>query len=156
MKIYQLNEVKRLPISLEQGWEFFSNPKNLQELTQPSLELEFTSELPDEVYTGLIITYRMRPLWGIPINWVTEILTVEKPHLFVDEQRSGPYSLWHHKHMFREVEGGMEALDIIDYALPLGPLSGAAHALIVKKQLDEIFAYRAKALDEIFGSLEGG
>lgn len=105
------------------------------------------------MYPGMIITYRVHPLLGIPMNWVTEITHVEKPYRFIDEQRYGPYRMWHHQHTFREIPGGVEAQDQVDYIMPFGPIGGIMHRLLVKRQLNEIFDHRSRVLSEKFGLL---
>jgi ligand-binding SRPBCC domain-containing protein len=154
MKIYSLKRTIKLKMTMEQSWDFFSNPNNLTLITPPSLNLNITSELPDKMYTGMIITYTVAPLFGIPMTWVTEITHMEEPDFFVDEQRFGPYEFWHHQHRFEEIEGGIEASDLVHYALPLDPLGRIANSLIVKKQLKEIFDYRAGYLENCFGTIE--
>jgi len=122
-------------------------------ITPPSLKLNITSELPDRMHTGMIITYTVAPLLNLSITWVTEITHVDKPDIFIDEQRFGPYKFWHHQHKFKEIEGGIEATDLIHYALPLDPLSRIADELIVKKQLADIFDYRSAYLEDEFGKI---
>lgn len=154
-RIYVLKRTQRLPVSVEEAWEFFSHPKNLFELTPPALNLKFTNELFDEdMYPGQIITYKVKPLFGIPLFWMTEITHVNKPHFFVDEQRRGPYSLWHHEHHFKPITGGVEMTDLLHYAIPFGPLGDLAHALFVKKQLHDIFEYRFQRIEALFGRLD--
>ena len=151
-KVHVLERVQRMPISIEKAWDFFSHPKNLFDLTPPSLNLKFTNELFGEaMYPGQIVTYNVRPLLGIPLFWMTEITQVNKPHFFVDEQRRGPYSLWHHEHHFKTIAGGVEMTDLVHYALPLGFLGGLAHVLFVKKQLEEIVRYRFQKIEILFG-----
>lgn len=103
------------------------------------------------MYAGMIIAYKVHPILGIPITWVTEITHLKNLEYFVDEQRSGPYRMWHHQHIFREIHGGTLIEDIVDYILPLGPLGDAAHALFVGRQLQEIFDYREAWLADQFG-----
>lgn len=103
-----------------------------------------------KMYAGMIIAYKVRPLLGIPMNWVTEITHVREPYFFVDEQRFGPYSLWHHQHHFREVAEGVEMEDLVSYKVPLGILGRLANVLFVRKRLEYIFDYRYKVLEEIF------
>ena len=153
MKLFRLDERQRLPISITEAWSFFSDPTNLSKITPPSLGLEITSDPPDKMYAGMIITYRVTPLFGIPVNWVTEITQVDEPHLFIDEQRSGPYRFWHHQHHFREIDGGIEIRDIVHYSLFIGPLGGIIDTLIVRNQLQDIFAYRRRYLEEKFGRM---
>ena len=153
MKLYCLDERQCLPISIPEAWSFFSDPGNLPRITPPSLKLEITSETPEKMYAGMIITYRVSPLLGIPMDWVTEITHVDEPHLFIDEQRSGPYRFWHHQHHFQEISGGVEIRDIVHYALFIGPIAGIINALIVRNQVREIFAYRRRYLEKTFGTL---
>jgi len=153
MKIFSLERKLNLKMDISKAWDFFSNPNNLPLITPPSLKLNITSELPDKMYTGMIITYTVAPLLNIPMTWVTEITHVEEPNFFVDEQRFGPYKFWHHEHRFKVIEGGAEITDLVHYALPLDPLSRIANSLIVKKQLDEIFDFRSEYLEKRFGKI---
>ncbi len=152
MKVYILQTKQRLPISLEKAWSFFKNPKNLNEITPSYMNFNILDGFEnDEMYTGLIINYKVSPILGIPMRWTTEITHVEDKYYFVDEQRFGPYALWHHKHFFKAIdENTVEMIDIIHYALPLGFLGRIAHALFVKKQLQTIFDYRFKVLGNYF------
>lgn len=152
MKIYTLNRVQILPIPIEQAWDFFTSPHNLSKITPSSLNFKVLSKNEGPIHPGMIIRYKVTPVLGIPLNWVTEITHVEKQHLFVDEQRFGPYAFWHHLHKFREVREGVEMEDLVHYALPLGPLGGIVHSLLVKKKVSEIFDFRAIILKEIFGA----
>lgn len=121
-------------------------------MTPPYLNLKFTNELyGDGMYPGQVITYRVKPLFGIPLFWLTEITHVVEGRFFVDEQRFGPYSLWHHQHHFREIDGGVEMTDIVHYKLPLGPLGRLANALFVRRQLEGIFRFRYQKVEEVFG-----
>ncbi|GJM16535.1 MAG: SRPBCC domain-containing protein [Thermodesulfobacteriota bacterium] len=154
MKIYSLERTIKLKMSMSESWDFFSNPNNLSLITPPSLNLNITSKLPDKMYTGMIITYTVAPMLNIPMTWVTEITHVEEPNFFIDEQRFGPYKFWHHQHRFKEIEGGVEAKDLVHYALPLDPLCRIANSLIVTKQLNEIFDFRSDYLENRFGIIE--
>jgi len=154
--VYVLKRVQRLPISMDEAWDFFSHPKNLFALTPPALNLKFTNELFGEaMYPGQIITYKVKPLLCIPLFWMTEITHVNKPHFFADEQRRGPYAIWHHEHHFKPIAGGVEMTDLVHYALPFGVLGRLAHALFVKKQLQQIFEYRYHKIEALFGTFEG-
>ena len=151
MKLHRLQTVQRLPVTQAQAWDYFSDASNLAKITPPNLGFEVTSPLPDKMYAGLIITYRVRPLFGVAINWVTEITHVDEPRLFVDEQRFGPYRFWHHQHLFHAVEGGVEMTDIVHYALPRG--GGIARGLLVAPRLEQIFDYRRQVLERTYGTL---
>lgn len=153
MKIYHLKTVQNLPIDIKEAWEFFSNPNNLSVITPEWLNFKVTSKLPDNMYVGLIISYKVHPVLGIPNTWVTEITHVKEPFYFVDEQRFGPYKLWHHQHHFKEKGNGVEMTDIINYALPFDPLSRPLNSLLVEKKVKAIFEYREKKLEEMFGSI---
>ena len=149
--MYQLKSTQFIPTDLQTCWNYFSSPLNLKEITPPSMGFIVKSEVPQKMYEGLMIAYTVKPLAGIPMNWVTEIKTVRDLEFFVDEQRVGPYKIWHHEHHFKAVAGGVEMTDIVSYVVPFGFLGKSAHPIIVKKKLEEIFAYRFKAVDEIFG-----
>ena len=151
MAIHRLTARQVVPVSLDEAWAFFSSPRNLPLITPPWLDLRLTSEPPAEMYPGLIITYTVRPILGIPLPWATEITHVEDCVRFVDDQRVGPYGLWHHQHDFREVEGGTEVRDTVHYAVPFGPLGDIVALLAVRPRLHDIFAYRRAVLRERFG-----
>lgn len=153
-KVHELRTVQRLPVSLEKAWDFFSHPKNLAVITPEELNLKFTNELFGEAaYAGQVIAYTVKPLLGIPMFWLTEITHLEEGRYFVDEQRRGPYALWHHQHHFREIPGGVEMTDIVHYQIPFYPFGELALPL-VKKKLQEIFAYRIKRVEEVLGKWE--
>lgn len=148
MAIYTLQRKQFLPISLKEAWDFFSSPKNLQAITPSYMGFQILSGADKSMYPGQIIEYTVRPVLGIPMYWMTEITQVRDMEFFIDEQRSGPYKLWHHQHFFKEVEGGVEMEDIVHYQLPLSILGTCAHALFVKRQLASIFDYRYEVLDK--------
>jgi ligand-binding SRPBCC domain-containing protein len=150
-KVYSLQTVQQLPVSLEVAWDFFSSPKNLQKITPDHLGFQIISKHHGEkMYSGQIIEYKVKPVLGIPLYWMTEITHVEDKKYFIDEQRFGPYSLWHHQHHFKENDKGVEMTDIVHYKLPLGFLGDIAHTLFVKNQLKQIFDYRYKVVDQLF------
>ena len=153
MKLHLLKAEQKLPISRAEAWEFFSDAANLAKITPPSLGFEVVSPLSERMYAGMIIQYRVRPLFGVAVGWVTEITHVDEPNLFVDEQRFGPYRFWHHQHLFRELPGGTEVRDVVHYALPAG--AGAARNLLVAPRLAEIFDYRREVLETTFGAWTG-
>jgi ligand-binding SRPBCC domain-containing protein len=155
-KVYSLQSIQKVPASLEEIWRFFSDARNLSTVTPPHLNLKVTNVVyGDRVYAGQVMTYKVRPLLGIAVSWMTEITHVEEQKYFVDEQRKGPYKLWHHQHHFKSIEGGVEMTDLVHYRLPLGPLGSLAHGLVVKKELEKIFAYRYAKIVELFGAWEG-
>jgi len=151
MKIYTLHKKQKLPISIEKAWGFLSNPKNLKEITPDYMSFNIISTIDRPLYTGQIIQYIVTPLLGIKTKWVSEITHIEEKKYFVDEQMYGPYALWHHKHFIKEIDGGVELEDIIDYKVPLGILGQLIHPILVKPKLEEIFSYRQKKLIELFG-----
>lgn len=154
MKIYQLKALQRLPISKAEAWNFFSDPKNLQKITPGYMGFEIISGGDRPMFPGQIIQYLVSPVSGIKTKWVTEITHVKEGEYFVDEQRFGPYSLWHHKHFLKEIDGGVEMEDIIDYKLPFGILGRAVHPVLVRPKLEEIFEFRRKKLLEFFGEFK--
>ncbi len=156
MKLYKLHQKQVLPTTLADAWDFFSRPQNLEKITPPFLRFEIRNGAPPKMYAGMIVEYRIRDASGIPMTWVTEITRVDEPYLFIDEQRFGPYKFWHHQHYFREVEGGIEAEDIVHYAMPFGPIGQLVHAVYVKRQLQQIFDFRKRFLEEKYGKMEKG
>lgn len=157
MKVYTLKKSQRLPIDLATAWAFFSDPRNLAQITPPGLQFKCLDEFA-EMRPGLILKYRVRPLPGYRATWVTEITHVEPPHFFVDEQRAGPYRMWHHQHHFRELPDGrgIEMLDEVNYALPLGWLGQLFHKPVVLRELEKIFEFRRTTLVELFGPTPAG
>jgi ligand-binding SRPBCC domain-containing protein len=151
MKLYTLHKKQNLPISKAEAWGFLSDPKNLKAITPDYMSFDILSGADRPVFAGQIIQYIVTPVLGIKTKWVTEITHVVKGEYFVDEQRFEPYSLWHHKHFIKEIEGGVEMEDIIDYKVPFGILEQLFHPIIVKPKLEEIFNYRTKKLEELFG-----
>jgi len=153
MKAYHLKFSQRLPISLSEAWDFFSSPMNLSKITPKDMAFTVTSELPadEKMYPGMIITYKVSPLPGIKLNWMTEITQVEDQQYFIDEQRFGPYKFWHHQHHFKEIPGGVEMNDILTYGLPMGIFGSMANSVFVAGKLQQIFDFRKKKVIELFG-----
>ena len=154
MKIYTKHSVQKLPISPSEAWQFLSDPANLKTITPDYMGFEILSGADRPMYSGQIIQYIVTPVSGIKTKWVTEITHVKEGEYFVDEQRFGPYALWHHKHFIKPVDGGVEMEDIIDYKLPFGILGQLVHPFLVKPKLEEIFDYRKEKLIEIFGEFK--
>ena len=154
MKIYTFHAKQNLPITLDQAWEFMSNPKNLKVITPDYMGFKTLSGDEKAMFSGQIIQYIVTPVLGIPTKWVTEITHMVEKHYFVDEQRFGPYALWHHKHFLKEIPGGVEMEDIIDYKIPMGILGQMVHPILVKPKLNEIFDYRRNKLIELFGEFK--
>lgn len=153
MSLHRKADIQRLPISLDEAWDFFSNPRNLAVITPPEMGFTVQTDLPARMHPGLIIKYRVRPLFNLPMTWVTEITHVVEGQLFVDEQRFGPYRFWHHQHHFREVPGGVEMRDIVHYDVGFGPLGDIANALVVAPRVRGIFDFRRRVLEQRFGTL---
>jgi ligand-binding SRPBCC domain-containing protein len=152
MAIYQLHEEMEVAGSLEEVWDFISSPRNLKKITPDYMGFEITTAgLPEKIYPGLMISYRVRPVLGIKMNWLTEITQVREPYFFVDEQRAGPYALWHHEHSIKPTENGVLMTDLVTYRPPAGPFGTLAHGLFIKRQLKGIFQYRELALEKRFG-----
>jgi len=151
MKIFRLHKKQNLPISINEAWDFLSSPANLKIITPGYMGFNILSGADRPMYPGQIIQYIVTPILGIKTKWVTEITHVMDKKYFVDEQRFGPYALWHHKHFIKEIKGGVEMEDIIDYKVPFGFLGQLAQPILVKPKLEEIFNYRTKKLEELFG-----
>ncbi|CAN5843584.1 SRPBCC family protein [soil metagenome] len=151
-KVYSLKTVQKIPITLDKAWDFFSDPANLQTITPPDMGFRIISKHQGEkMYAGQVIEYKVSPVLNLPLYWMTEITHVEAGKYFVDEQRFGPYDLWHHQHHFKEMDGFVEMTDIVHYKLPFWFLGDIAHALFVKKKLEGIFKYRFERVVSLFG-----
>ena len=151
-KVYELKKVQVIPASIERVWEFFSAPENLKTITPQHLGFQILSEkYGDTMYAGELIEYTVKPLLGIPLYWMTEITHIEPLKYFIDEQRFGPYSFWHHQHHFKQVDGGVEMTDIVHYKIPFWFLGDIANSLFVKSQLQKIFDFRKEVTDKTFG-----
>jgi len=151
MKIFKLKYSQKLPISLNEAWDFLSSPSNLELITPKSMDFKITDYDKKKAYPGQIIQYTVKPLLGIKINWVTEITQVQDKEFFVDEQRFGPYSFWHHKHFIKEIENGVLMEDVIHYKVPLGPIGVLLNFLFINSNLKSIFKYRKQELIKTFG-----
>ena len=152
MAVHSFQTVQVLPVSLEKAWSFFSDPANLQAITPEGMGFQIVSKFHgNKMYQGQLIEYKVRPVLNIPMYWMTEITQVKDKEFFIDEQRFGPYSLWHHQHHFKAIPGGVEMTDIIHYKNPLGFIGRIANALFVKKKLEGIFQYRFQKAEELFG-----
>lgn len=156
MAAHSFRTVQRIPVPLEQAWAFFSSPANLQAITPEGMGFQIISKFhgPD-MYAGQVIEYTVKPVLGIPMYWMTEITQVVPGQYFIDEQRFGPYSLWHHQHHFKVIPGGVEMTDIVHYKVPLGFLGRIANALFVKRKLKQIFDFRFQKVEDLFGKWKG-
>jgi ligand-binding SRPBCC domain-containing protein len=150
MKPFVLERIQILPTTIETAWGFFSDPANLNRITPPAMDFRITSPPQTTTYAGQILTYTLRPLFGISMTWTTEITHVSEPYFFVDEQRFGPYRFWHHQHFFREVPGGVEVRDLVHYLLSHNQMAGLVNRFIVAPRLKKVFNYRTQALNGIF------
>jgi ligand-binding SRPBCC domain-containing protein len=152
MKIYRLERTTLLNTDLDNAWKYFSSPANLNEITPPDMEFKILS--PDAhkpMYQGMIIQYKIRPFPFVSFGWLTEITHCSDKKFFVDEQRFGPYTFWHHQHHFEKRDDGLWMTDIVHYGLPLGILGRFAHAIFVRKKLEQIFNFRTDCMKRVFG-----
>ena len=152
MPVYTLHQTLTIPSTIDKVWDFISSPGNLKKITPEYMGFDVTTkDLPEKMYPGMIISYKVSPFLGIKMTWVTEITQVSELKYFVDEQRVGPYKMWHHQHFIEPVEGGVLMTDIVDYQPPFGFLGAVANQLVIKSQLNEIFSYRTRQLEAYFG-----
>ncbi len=152
MPYYQFKQSQKIPGTIDSVWEFISNPDNLKEITPAFLDFKVLDRPSEKnMYAGMIITYTVKPLLGIPVKWMTEITHVREKEYFVDEQRIGPYHFWHHQHRIEPIEGGVLMTDIVTYVPPFYFLGRLANWLIIRKKLREIFKYRTLAVEKRFG-----
>lgn len=154
MKLERLHTLQRLPVQIEEAWDYFTSPKNLRLITPPWLDFRLISEAPEYLHPGAIVAAQIRPVPGISMKWISEITHIQPPHFFVTEQRFGPFKMWHHEHYFRAHEDGIEMEDVVIYGLHLGPLGALAHDIFVREKLHEIFTFRARAIEQRFGSVQ--
>lgn len=151
-KVQRLQRVQLLKLSLDEAWDFFSSPRNLQAITPAYMKFKVIGDTFNEkMYAGQIIEYKVRPLLGIPLYWMTEITQVKEKEFFIDEQRFGPYAFWHHQHHFKETNEGVEMTDLLHYKVPFYGLGRLANKLFVEKQVAKIFDYRYQKIEELFG-----
>ncbi len=139
-----------VPAGMEVVWDFFSSPSNLSRITPPGMGFQITSSVQKEMYPGMFISYKVSPISGLKLNWLTEITQVNKYNFFIDEQRMGPYRLWHHEHHFREVDGGVEMRDILYYSVPFGIFGRLADRVFVNNKVKQIFSFRKEKILELF------
>ena len=154
MKIFKLKYSQKLPISLNEAWDFLSSPNNLELITPKSMDFNITDWDRKKAYPGQIIQYTVKPILGIKISWVTEITHVRDKEYFVDEQRFGPYTFWHHKHFIKEIEGGVIMEDVIHYKPPFGFVGVLLNFLFINSKLNSIFKHRELELIKTFGNFK--
>lgn len=153
MGFYQFKRTQIVRRPIEEIWEFISDPKNLKKITPNYMSFDIISEdIPSRMYEGMIVSYRVSPLFGVKTNWVTEITHLKAGRYFVDEQRVGPYTIWHHQHWLEPIDEGTEMTDIVSYKPPLGYLGDIANKIVIKRKLKEIFDFRERRLEELFPS----
>ncbi len=150
MTIKRVKTTQFLPLNLDEAWKYFSSPGNLNDITPEEMTFRITSEVPPKMYPGLFITYKVSPMLNIPLSWVTEITQVREKEYFVDEQRKGPYRIWHHEHHFREADGGVIMTDLLYYDVGKWVFGWLASKLFVDRKVKAIFDFRKKKLQELF------
>lgn len=157
MGFYQFKREIKINASIDDVWDFISSPKNLKQITPKYMGFDIkTKDLAEKMYPGMIISYIVKPLLGLKTTWVTEITQVKDKEYFVDEQRVGPYNIWHHEHFIEPIEKGVLMKDIVSYKPPFGFLGSIANSLLIKKKLNEIFEYRSEAILKKYGVYDAG
>jgi ligand-binding SRPBCC domain-containing protein len=152
MSLHSLRRVQLLPISIQEAWDFFTSPLNLSVITPPEMNFKILSSFKpsDKVYEEMLINYFVSPLFHIPLQWQTEITKVESLKFFIDEQRKGPFAVWHHEHYFKPLNDGVEMTDVVNWKVPFGFLGDIVNSIVVKRKVEEIFSFREKKLKELF------
>ncbi len=149
--MYTLKRAVIVETTLEDAWQFISRPENLNLITPDDLNFQIVTQVPEDMFNGLLIEY----LVTIPIigkqRWLTEIKHIRPLHSFVDEQRVGPYKLWYHYHQIEEVEDGVLFIDEVTYEPPFSLLGRAANGVFIRKTLDRIFDHRTERFRELLG-----
>ena len=153
MAFYQLNYQQVIKSDMNTVWEFIANPRNLKTITPDYMGFDITSEeVPEIMYEGMIISYKVSPFFNIKNDWVTEITRIRENEFFVDEQRIGPYVFWHHQHFFKQTDQGIDMRDKVTYSLPFGVLGAICHSLFIRKKLEDIFNYRKEAIEKLLSN----
>jgi ligand-binding SRPBCC domain-containing protein len=156
MVAYTLRREQVLDVGAEAAFAFFADAANLEAITPPLLRFELVTPPPIEVGVGTFLQYRLR-LHRVPVRWDTLIQAWEPPHRFVDVQVRGPYRLWHHTHEVEALDGERSVMrDTVRYAIGFGPLGAAAHRLVVRRDLEAIFDYRAATVPDLLASSTPG
>lgn len=150
MKMYRLRNTQKLPISLDEAWEFLSNPNQLENITTDELSFQKLHDIPDKMYEGMLMQLRLKPFLRIQLDWLTEITHIKEKEYFIDEQRLGPFRFWHHEHRVLPIEGGVEIQDTVHYVMPFSILGRFVHWLFLRKQLENIFNFREEAIEKVF------
>jgi ligand-binding SRPBCC domain-containing protein len=155
MPLFQLIRTQNIPATVDRVWDFISNPRSLKDITPSFMGFDIVSrDLPERMYPGMIIHYKVRPFLNIKMNWVTEITHIEEKSFFVDEQRLGPYRMWHHEHQIKPVPGGVLMIDLVTYVPPFGFIGAWANSLFIRKRLQTIFDFRRQTIEKTFGKME--
>lgn len=152
MALYRFSKDQNIPASIDIVWDFISSPKNLERITPEYMQFKIKSDnLPEKIYPGTIIKYTVKPILNIIMNWVSEITHIKEKEYFIDEQRIGPYKMWHHEHKIIPIKGGTLMSDQVWYCPPMGIIGTLANKVLIKNNLNKIFTFREMALNEIFG-----
>ena len=151
MAIYQLYREQKLKGSMDEVWNFISSPDNLQKITPKYMGFHITSKnISKKIYPGMLIEYKVTPILNIPLTWLTEITQVKEKEYFIDEQRVGPYKIWHHEHKIIPADEGVLMTDLVTYQPPFGFLGRIANSLLIRKKLEAIFDYRKTVMNNTF------
>ena len=153
-KFYTLRREQWIPRPIQELFAFFTDARNLEDITPPWLGFKILSMNSNSISEGTEICYRLQ-LHRIPVRWRTEMRRWNPPYRFVDVQRSGPYSLWHHTHSFVAHGDQTRMTDVVRYVLPFGVIGRIAHALKVRSDVQRIFDYRRQRIHELFGMPRG-
>jgi len=153
MSLHILKQFQLIPASLQETWNFFSSPLNLDIITPPNMKFDIISEFQegDRLKEGMLIRYKVSPLFNIPLNWTTEIIKVSPLNYFIDEQRKGPFAFWHHEHFFTATDKGVEIKDVVKWSVPGRIFGDFINLLVVRKRVEDIFAFRKHKIEELFG-----
>ena len=149
--MYQYKTEQFLPLPIKEAWAFFSSPGNLSRITPPEMDFKILTKLNGEaIFEGMKIDYTVKPLFGIPLHWQTEICTIQYPETFTDKQTKGPYKTWEHTHTFTQAKGGVLMNDVVNYKIPFGIAGDLLHSMVIRKKIETIFDFRKKALNKLF------
>jgi ligand-binding SRPBCC domain-containing protein len=148
--MFEYKSKQFIKASISEVWDFISSPKNLQSITPSYMQLRVVSDLPEKMYEGMVIAYKVRPMLRIQVTWVSKITEVVENKFFVDEQLTGPYKIWRHEHRIEEVDNGIMMTDLVTYVPPLGAIGKIANKLFIRNKIQDIFSYREYAINNKF------
>jgi ligand-binding SRPBCC domain-containing protein len=149
--MHHFKQTQIINADIDTVWRFFSSPRNLNKITPPDMNFELTDlGGSEDMSKGQLIKYNVSPFPFLRVKWITEITDVDAKRFFADNQKKGPFTMWHHQHLFTPIDGGVEMTDHVSYSIPFGFLGIAVNKLLVEKRVHHIFDHRRKQVEILF------